>query len=203
MGFWIELGVSGFRLDAVPFMIEDKTKMMLPAGPPQYEYLVDFRRFLQWRRGQAVMLAEANVLPEEVPNYFGDGDRMHMLFNFWVNQRLFLAAADEDARPVRAAWHDLPELPATAQWAEFLRVHDELDLGRLSPAERERCYQAFAPEPRMRLYDRGIRRRLAPMMGGDRRRPRALRADDLPGRQLARPVPQLGVHGESARSKGE
>ena len=170
MGFWIELGVSGFRLDAVPFMIEDKTKMMLPAGPPQYEYLVDFRRFLQWRRGQAVMLAEANVLPEEVPNYFGDGDRMHMLFNFWVNQRLFLAAADEDARPVRTAWHDLPELPTTAQWAEFLRVHDELDLGRLSPAERERCYQAFAPEPRMRLYDRGIRRRLAPMMGGDRRR---------------------------------
>jgi maltose alpha-D-glucosyltransferase / alpha-amylase len=170
MGFWLELGVSGFRVDAVPFMIEDKTKKMLPAGPPQYEYLVDFRRFLQWRRGYAMMLAEANVLPKEAPNYFGDGDRMHMLFNFWVNQRLFLAAADEDARPVRKAWCDLPQLPPTVQWAEFLRVHDELDLGRLTPAERDRCYAAFAPDPSMRLYDRGIRRRLASMFGGDRRR---------------------------------
>jgi maltose alpha-D-glucosyltransferase/alpha-amylase len=170
MGFWLELGVSGFRVDAAPFMIEDKTKHMLPAGPRQYEYLVEFRRFLQWRRGYAVMLAEANISPEEVLNFFGTGDRMHMLFNFWVNQRLFLSAADEDARPVRQAWSELPTLPPTAQWAEFLRVHDELDLGRLSPEERERCYRAFAPRPEMRLYERGIRRRLASMLGGDRRR---------------------------------
>ena len=81
-----------------------------------------------------------------------------------------LAAADEDARPVRKAWCDLPPLPPTSQWAEFLRVHDELDLGCLTPAERERCYAAFAPDPNMRLYDRGIRRRLASMFGGDRRR---------------------------------
>jgi hypothetical protein len=99
MGFWLELGVSGFRVDAAPFMIENKTKRVLPAGPRQYEYLVEFRRFLSWRRGYGMMLAEANVLPEEVPNFFGNGDRIHMLFNFWVNQRLFLAAADEDARP--------------------------------------------------------------------------------------------------------
>jgi maltose alpha-D-glucosyltransferase/alpha-amylase len=170
MGFWLELGVSGFRVDAAPFMIEDKTKKMLPAGPRQYEYLVEFRQFLSWRRSYAMMLAEANVLPEEVPNFFGNGDRLHMLFNFWANQRLFLSAADEDARPLRKAWSDLPKLPPTAQWAEFLRVHDELDLGRLTPEERERCYQAFAPDPSMRLYERGIRRRLAPMLGGDRRR---------------------------------
>jgi maltose alpha-D-glucosyltransferase/alpha-amylase len=170
MGFWLELGVSGFRVDAAPFIIEDKTKKRLPAGPPQYEYLVEFRRFLQWRSGFAIMLAEANILPSEVLNFVGDGDRMHMLFNFWANQRLFLAAAEEDGRPVRKSWSDLPELPETAQWAEFLRVHDELDLGRLTPAERERCYQAFAPDPNMRLYDRGIRRRLAPMLNGDRRR---------------------------------
>jgi maltose alpha-D-glucosyltransferase / alpha-amylase len=170
MGFWLELGVSGFRVDAVPFMIEDKTKKMLPAGPRQYEYLVEFRRFLQWRRGYAMMLAEANIRPEEVPNYVGDGDRMHMLFNFWVNQRVFLAAADEDGRPLRKAWADLAELAPTAQWAEFLRVHDELDLGRLTPEERERCYQVFAPSPEMRLYERGIRRRLASMLQGDRRR---------------------------------
>jgi maltose alpha-D-glucosyltransferase/alpha-amylase len=170
MGFWLELGVSGFRVDAAPFMIEDKTKKMLPAGPPQYEYLVEFRRFLSWRRGYAIMLAEANVLPEEVCNFFGNGDRMHMLFNFWLNQRLFLAAADEDARPIRKAWADLPPLPPSAQWAEFLRVHDELDLGRLTPEERERCYRAFAPDPNMRLYERGIRRRLASMLDGNRRR---------------------------------
>jgi maltose alpha-D-glucosyltransferase/alpha-amylase len=93
-----------------------------------------------------------------------------LAFNFWVNQRVFLAAVDEDGRPLRKAWSDLAALPSTAQWAEFLRVHDELDLGRLTPEERERCYQAFGPLPEMRLYERGIRRRLASMLQGDRRR---------------------------------
>jgi maltose alpha-D-glucosyltransferase/alpha-amylase len=148
------------------------------------------------------MLAEANVLPEEVPNYFGDGDRMHMLFNFWVNQRLFLAAADEDARSVRKAWRDLPELPPTAQWAEFLRVHDELDLGRLTPQERERCYQAFAPDPNMRLYDRGIRRRLASMLGGDRRRIELMNSllFTLQGTPVVRYGEEIGM-GEDLRLK--
>jgi maltose alpha-D-glucosyltransferase/alpha-amylase len=95
---------------------------------------------------------------------------MHMIFNFWVNQYLFLALAREDATVLRRAYEALPPIPAVCQWANFLRTHDELDLGRLSTEEREEVYRAFAPEERMQLYGRGIRRRLAPMFGNDRKR---------------------------------
>ncbi len=169
MGFWLQLGVTGFRIDAAPFIIEDKLSKA-GNGPEQYEWLTDFRRFLSWRRGDAMTLAEANVEPPETLNFFGNGDRMNMLFNFWCNQHLFLAVAREDATILRTAFEQLPPLPPTAQWANFLRNNDELDLGRLSEEDRQACFQAFAPEKRMQLYERGIRRRLAPMLQGDRRR---------------------------------
>jgi maltose alpha-D-glucosyltransferase / alpha-amylase len=170
MGFWLQLGVTGFRIDAVPFLIEGKAKHGEPMGPEQYNYLTDFRRFLSWRRGDAMMLGEANVSPQEVANFFGTGDRLHLLFNFWANQYLFLAIAREDASVLVNAYQQLPNLPPTAQWANFLRNNDEIDLGRLSDEDRQRAFDAFAPEPSMRLYGRGIRRRLAPMLQGDRRR---------------------------------
>ena len=129
------------------------------------------REFLQWRQGDAIILAEANVLPETDMEYFGRaGDRMHMMFNFQVNQNLFFALAAADARPLAKALRATKVRPATAQWGLFLRNHDELDLGRLSQEQREAVFEAFGPEPRMQLYDRGIRRRLAPMLDGDRRR---------------------------------
>lgn len=169
MGFWLQMGVSGFRIDAAPFLIEDKgTKA--PLGAEQYAYLTEFRRFLSWRTGDAVMLAEANVEPRDTLSFFGDGDRMNMMFNFWGNQHLFLALAREDASPLVQAYHDLPALPPTAQWGSFLRNHDELDLGRLTPEDRQFCFQEFGPELTMQLYGRGIRRRLAPMLNGDQRR---------------------------------
>jgi maltose alpha-D-glucosyltransferase/alpha-amylase len=115
-------------------------------------------------------MAEANLAPEEVPDYFGDGDKIHMSFNFWVNQRLFLALAREDAEPVRKAYQDLPGIPRFCQWNNFLRSHDELDLGRLSKGELQEVFRAFGPDESMQLYGRGIRRRLAPMLGNDRRR---------------------------------
>jgi maltose alpha-D-glucosyltransferase / alpha-amylase len=170
MGFWIQLGVSGFRMDAVPFVIADKgPNVRKPAE--NYDMLRAFREFLQWRDGNAIILAEANVMPDTDMEYFGgDGDRMQMMFNFHVNQNLFYALAASDVRPLVKAMKDTKPRPATAQWGLFLRNHDELDLGRLTKAQQSRVFAAFGPDKTMQLYDRGIRRRLAPMLGGDRRR---------------------------------
>ena len=170
MGFWIQLGVSGFRMDAVPFVIATKgAKVKTPIE--QYDMLRSFREFLQWRQGNAIILAEANVLPQADMEYFGDdGDRMHMMFNFHVNQHLFYALASADARTLAKALKDTRPRPASAQWGLFLRNHDELDLGRLTKAQRDLVFKKFGPDKDMQLYNRGIRRRLAPMLGGDRRR---------------------------------
>jgi maltose alpha-D-glucosyltransferase/alpha-amylase len=164
MGYWLELGVSGFRVDAVPFMIETET-----AGKKHvrnYAYLTALRDFLQWREGDAILLGEANVVPGEDLAFFGDeGDRMHMMFNFFVNQHMFYAFASADAGPLAKAIESTKRIPEFAQWASFLRNHDEVDLGRLTNKRRQLVYSKFGPEKRMQLYGRGIRRRLAPMLG--------------------------------------
>jgi maltose alpha-D-glucosyltransferase/alpha-amylase len=170
MGFWIQLGVSGFRMDAVPFVIAKKGPE-ITESVEQYDMLREFREFLSWREGEAIVLAEANVLPDADMEYFGaDGERLHMMFNFQVNQNLFCALATADSRPLVKALKATRPRPATAQWGQFLRNHDELDLGRLSEEQRQAVFAAFAPEANMQLYERGIRRRLAPMLQGDRRR---------------------------------
>ena len=169
MGFWLQLGVSGFRMDAVPFLIEKKG----PGVERQMDFnlLKEMRDFLQWRSGSAIMLAEANVPPDESLEYFGaEGDRLQMMLNFPVNQRLFYALATSDLDPLIRALEDTRRRPANAQWVQFLRSHDELDLGRLTEEQRHKVFEAFGPQKRMQLYDRGIRRRLTPMLGNDRRR---------------------------------
>jgi maltose alpha-D-glucosyltransferase / alpha-amylase len=194
MGFWAELGVSGFRIDAAPFLIEDKGtgKVM---GREQYNYLTEFRQFLDWRRGDAVMLAEANVPPKDLPNFFGDNDRMHLLFNFIVNRNVFLSVARETAEPLVKAYKDLPELPISAQWANFLRNNDEIDLSGLSPEDQQACFEEFGPEPEMQLYGRGIRRRLAPMLKADRRRIELMNSlmFTLPGTPVLRYGEEIGM----------
>jgi maltose alpha-D-glucosyltransferase/alpha-amylase len=170
MGFWIQQGVSGFRMDAVPFIISTKGANV-KKPEEQWDMLRTFREFLQWRQGDCIILAEANVLPETDMKYFGkDGERMHMMFNFQVNQHLFYALASCDTRPLVKAMEATKPRPATAQWGMFLRNHDELDLGRLTKKQRQKVFDEFGPEKEMQLYDRGIRRRLAPMLGDDRRR---------------------------------
>jgi maltose alpha-D-glucosyltransferase/alpha-amylase len=170
MGFWTQLGVSGFRMDAVPFVIATKgPDVKKPKS--QFDMLRSFRELLQWRQGDAIILGEANILPKDDFEYFGDaGERLQMMFNFHVNQNLFYALASADTRPLVKALVATEPRPATSQWGMFLRNHDELDLGRLTPTQRQRVFDAFAPEPGMQLYDRGIRRRLAPMLGSDRPR---------------------------------
>jgi maltose alpha-D-glucosyltransferase/alpha-amylase len=168
IGFWLTLGVSGFRLDAAPFLM-DLTGIDPPPEANPYALLHELRRVASWRQGDAVFLAEANITPDEAPKYFEDGHGMHMLINFWLNQHLFLALARCTAEPLRNAIADLPQLPAQSAWANFLRNHDELDLGRLTQDEREEVYAQFAVEPSMRIYNRGIRRRLAPMLADPRR----------------------------------
>lgn len=170
IGFWLELGVSGFRMDAVPFLIaEDGINTKNPKLA--FNMLREIRAFAQWRKGDAVLLAEANVPPAQAMEYVGeDGDRLHMMFNFPVNQTLFYALASGDSRPLRKKLEESRGLPETGQWANFLRNHDELDLGRLTEKQRQTVFDEFGPDKSMQLYDRGIRRRLAPMLHGDRRR---------------------------------
>lgn len=170
VAFWLQLGAHGFRMDAVPFFLEsldiengEETK--------KFEYLHELRDFLQWRRGDAILLGEVDVHPEDKAPYFGEENEvLHMIFNFNVNQHLFYAmATGEIATLVEAL--EATRLPTGhAQWAHFLRNHDELNLDQLSEEERERVFAEFAPDKEMRIFGRGIRRRLAPMLGGDRRR---------------------------------
>ncbi|UWQ19964.1 alpha-amylase family protein [Jannaschia sp. W003] len=172
MGYWLELGVEGFRVDAVPFLIEYKGLKEEPEREPEL-LLSEMRDFLAWRRAGAILLAEANVERAQVPEYFGGrefdtDERMHMVFDFPLNQRMWLGLVRGSAEPVREALRSRPSpMPVHAQWAVFLRNHDELSLDKLSEAEREECFEALAPEESMRVYGRGVRRRLAPMLGGD------------------------------------
>ncbi len=170
MGFWLQLGVDGFRMDAVPFVIAKKGAD-LKRPVEQYDMLRSFSEFLCWRKEGAIILGEANVVPKTDLRYFGEyGERLQMIFNFDVNQHLFYALASGDSTSLVKAMEDTKPRPATAQWGLFLRNHDELDLGRLTQKQRDTVFAAFGPDKNMQLYQRGIRRRLAPMLQGDRRR---------------------------------
>jgi trehalose synthase len=170
-GFWLEQGLSGFRVDAVPFLIE-------PSGTPEdahqdpHELLRDLRRFIGRRNGEAVLLGEVNLAPEEQRKFFGDedGDELQLVFSFTVNQAMFLAFARGDAAPLTRALEALPPIPEDCQWANFVRNHDELTLDKLSEDERQEVFDAFGPDKELQLYGRGIRRRLPTMLGGDERR---------------------------------
>jgi maltose alpha-D-glucosyltransferase/alpha-amylase len=173
MGFWLQLGASGFRVDAAPFVLEQVAPDVDPA-PKDFTILDRWRQDLQWRSADAILLCEANVAATDVNKYTGtsvDGpnDRTQMMFSFLLNARLWLALAREEAETLVESLTDLPRLQPQAQWATFLRNHDELDLSRLTDDQREDVFRVFAPRGDMRLYGRGIRRRLATMLKGDRR----------------------------------
>ena len=174
IGFWLELGLDGFRVDAVPFFLEDvgMTGDDADAMAEPHEHLRNIRAFLTRRRGDAIMLGEVNVPREEQVKYFGDGHQLHMMFDFITMQRMYLALARGDARPLAEALLTRPPIPEDCQWATFVRNHDELTLDKLSEDERQEVFAAFGPEERMQLYGRGLKRRVPPMMDGDPRRVR-------------------------------
>ena len=199
MGFWLQLGVSGFRMDAVPFLIEKKGAGV--EHQQDFNILKEMRDFLQWRSSGAILLAEANVPPDESMNYFGDdGDRIQMMLNFAVNQRLFYALATADTQPLVWALEQTAKRPPNGQWVNFLRSHDELDLGRLTVEQRQRVFDAFGPRKTMQLYNRGIRRRLAPMLGNNRARMELAFSllFSLPGTPMMQYGDEIGI-GENLR----
>jgi trehalose synthase len=175
MGFWTQLGLSGFRVDAVPFLLETDGQDDAEQLPDPHEYLADLRAFLGRRNGEAVLLGEVNLPYGDTARFFGEpssgrGDELTMCFDFIGMQRMYLSMARGNAAPLAAALRERPTAPRDAHWATFVRNHDELTLDKLSEAERAEVFAAFGPEKDMQLYDRGLRRRLPPMVGGDRRR---------------------------------
>jgi maltose alpha-D-glucosyltransferase / alpha-amylase len=169
LGLWLELGVSGFRVDSLPFMIET---IGTNAKDQPVTYLRSLLEFLERRSGNAIFLGEANVSPQEQQRYFevDGGDGVQMLFDFRTCAAQWLAHARGSAAPIIESLNSRPRLPEQAQYANFVRHHDELNLGLLGDGERDEVFAAFAPEPEHRVYGRGIRRRLAPMLGYDPQR---------------------------------
>jgi maltose alpha-D-glucosyltransferase/alpha-amylase len=166
--FWLDMGVDGLRLDAVPYLFE-REGTNCENLPETLAYLSDLRRHVDERFEDRMLLAEANQWPEDAVAYFGKGDRCHMAFHFPLMPRMFMANRMEDRFPVIDILGQTPRIPQTAQWATFLRNHDELTLEMVTDEERDYMYRVFAEEPEARI-NLGIRRRLAPLLANDRRR---------------------------------
>jgi maltose alpha-D-glucosyltransferase/alpha-amylase len=168
LDFWFELGVDGLRLDAIPYLYE-REGTNCENLPETHAYLRELRAHVDARFAGRMLLAEANQWPEDAVAYFGNGDECHMAFHFPVMPRLFMALWMEDRFPIYDILEQTPAIPGTAQWALFLRNHDELTLEMVTDEERDYMYRVYAHDPVMRI-NLGIRRRLAPLMGNNRRR---------------------------------
>src|SRR6187397_1046840 len=168
MGFWMDRGVDGLRLDAVPYLIE-REGTICENLEETHEVLKKIRRALDARYPDRMLLAEANQWPADVRPYFGEGDECHMAFHFPLMPRMFMAVRQEDRHPIVEILRQTPEIPENCQWAMFLRNHDELTLEMVTDEERDYMYQAYAADPQMRI-NVGIRRRLAPLLENSRRR---------------------------------
>jgi maltose alpha-D-glucosyltransferase/alpha-amylase len=168
MKFWLDLGIDGFRADAVPYLFE-REGTNCENLPVTHAYLKQIRRFIDENYPGRILLAEANQWPEDVRAYFGDGDEFHLGFHFPVMPRIFMALRASDHRPLKTILDRTPPIPENCQWCIFLRNHDELTLEMVTEQERQWMWQEYAPEPRMRL-NLGIRRRLAPLLDNDRRK---------------------------------
>ena len=173
IGYWLELGLSGFRVDAVPFLLETEADRPRMEVAP-HDWLRDLRSFLGRRQGDAMLLGEVNLDYEDVRRFFGDegGDELHMCLNFNLNQALALALVRADAGALVHSLRAMPTLPNDAAWASFVRNHDEWSLDKLTEAERKEVFAAFGPRKKMQLFGRGLRRRLPTMVDGDARRMR-------------------------------
>ncbi|KFE70232.1 maltose alpha-D-glucosyltransferase [Hyalangium minutum] len=168
MRFWLNMGVDGFRCDAVPYLFE-REGTNCENLPETHAFLKRLRKTIDTEYPNKMLLAEANQWPADVRVYFGDGDEFHMGFHFPVMPRLFMAVRKEDRAPIVEILQQTPEIPENCQWAIFLRNHDELTLEMVTDEDRDYMYREYAMDPRMRI-NLGIRRRLAPLMDNGRRR---------------------------------
>ena len=168
MKFWLDLGVDGFRVDAVPYLIE-REGTSCENLPETHAVLKELRARVDAHFTDRVLLAEANMWPEDVRPYFGEGDEFHMSFHFPIMPRMFMALRLEDRKPLIDIIERTPSIPDSCQWGIFLRNHDELTLEMVTEVERQYMWDEYAKDPRARI-NLGIRRRLAPLMEGDRRR---------------------------------
>jgi maltose alpha-D-glucosyltransferase / alpha-amylase len=166
--FWLDLGVDGFRADAVPYLFE-REGTNCENLPETHEYLKTLRAFLDKNYPGRILLCEANQWPEDVRPYFGDGDEFHMGFHFPIMPRIYMALKKQRANDMIEILRRTPPIPENCQWCTFLRNHDELTLEMVTPEEREWMWQQYAPEARMKL-NLGIRRRLSPLLDNDRRK---------------------------------
>ena len=165
---WLDMGVDGFRLDAIPYLCErDGTNN--ENLPETHAVIKQIRKELDAYKPGKLLLAEANQWPEDVSAYFGDGDECHMAYHFPLMPRIYMAIAQEDRFPIADILRQTPEIPANCQWALFLRNHDELTLEMVTDVERDYLWSTYANDPRARI-NLGIRRRLAPLMDNDRRK---------------------------------
>ena len=165
MSFWCDLGVDGLRLDAIPYLIE-REGTSCENLPETHDILKKIRAALDAKYPDRMLLAEANQWPEDVREYFGDGDECHMAYHFPVMPRMYMAVAQEDRHPIIDIMGQTPDIPSSCQWAIFLRNHDELTLEMVTSRERDYMYRIYAHDPRMRI-NVGIRRRLAPLLDND------------------------------------
>jgi maltose alpha-D-glucosyltransferase/alpha-amylase len=168
MKFWLDMGVDGFRLDAIPYLVE-REGTNCENLPETHSILKDLRRKLDEQFTGRMLLAEANQWPADLRPYFGDGDEFHMAFHFPLMPRMFMGLKLEDRKPITEILQQTPEIPASCQWCIFLRNHDELTLEMVTDMERDYMYDMYAETKTMRL-NLGIRRRLAPLLNNDRRR---------------------------------
>lgn len=168
MKYWLDMGVDGFRADAVPYLFE-RENTNCENLPETHAYIKDIRRFMDENYPDKLLLCEANQWPEDVRPYFGNGDEFHMGFNFPIMPRIYSAVRRADVTPLVWIMNRTPPIPANCQWCVFLRNHDELTLEMVTEEERNWMWQEYAPESRMRL-NLGIRRRLAPLLDHDRKK---------------------------------
>jgi maltose alpha-D-glucosyltransferase/alpha-amylase len=168
MKFWLDIGVDGMRLDAVPYLVE-REGTNNENLPETHEVLKRLRADLDRTYGDRMLLAEANQWPEDTAHYFGEGDECHMAFHFPLMPRIYMAVANEDRHPITDIMRQTPEIPSNCQWAVFLRNHDELTLEMVTDRERDYLWNFYAADRRARI-NLGIRRRLAPLMENDRRK---------------------------------
>jgi maltose alpha-D-glucosyltransferase/alpha-amylase len=185
---WLDRGVDGFRVDAVPYMVRQAA--LADGRDDGYWFLSE----LAAAADGVPLMGEVDVPPDQYDEYFGDADRLHAVLDFWTNNLLFLALARSDAEPLLRGLRAQPAPPDGCTYVNWLRNHDELDLERLSEAERNEVFAAFAPEENMRAFGRGIRRRLAPMLGDERRIAMAHAiAQSLPGAPVVRYGEEIGM----------